>query len=199
MQLSIRKLAGALALGAASLGASSAAYADVTYDGVTFTTSWSGNELTVEIDAAGRTGGWADALTIGSLEVKGIGTFDSVSLAGPGDASSWTIVANELNANGCVGGAQGGRNACAFGSHIGLTDDMIFKFTFGGDNLDLTNPHLKVAFYGDGDRKVGSLLSVDVPTSPVPEPGEYAMLLAGLGVLGMVAHRKRKSVGLSAA
>ena len=56
MQLSIRKLAGALALGAASLGASSAAYADVTYDGVTFTTSWSGNELTVEIDAADRTG-----------------------------------------------------------------------------------------------------------------------------------------------
>jgi hypothetical protein len=29
-------------------------------------------------------------------------------------------------------------------------------------------------------------------TNPVPEPGTYAMLLAGLGVLGFVAHRRKQ-------
>jgi MYXO-CTERM domain-containing protein len=72
---------------------------------------------------------------------------------------------------------------------VGLTDDMVFQFTFSGDALDLSNPHLKVAFYdGDGTQTVGSLLSVNV--AAVPETGEYAMLLAGLGVVARLRRRR---------
>lgn len=185
MKFGTRILAAALL----ATGSMTVAHAGTTVDGVTFSTSYAGNVLTVEIDAAGHTGGWASATTIGALEVKDVGNFDSVLMSGPGAASGWNLVANELNANGCAGGGQGGRNACAFGRHVGLTDDMVFKFTFSGGTIDLTNPHLKVAFYnGDGTKKVGSLLSVNV--AAVPEPGQYAMLLAGLGVVGLLRRRR---------
>ncbi|TFW15389.1 PEP-CTERM sorting domain-containing protein [Massilia arenosa] len=69
---------------------------------------------------------------------------------------------------------------------------MVFQFTFTGDGVDLSDPHLKVAFYGTGANKVGSLLSENVPAQPVPEPGEWAMLLAGLGVAGVAARWRRR-------
>ena len=58
MTISIKKALSIWAFVAASLGVSSMAHAQLTFDGVTFTTSFSGNVLTVEIDAAGRSGGW---------------------------------------------------------------------------------------------------------------------------------------------
>jgi hypothetical protein len=165
------------------------AHASLTFQGVTFTTSYAGNVLTVEIDAANPTGDWSTATTIGALEVKGIGTFSGVTFTGPGAAAGWSVVPNELNASGCVGGAQLGRNACASGAHVPLSDNMIFTYTFTGQP-NLTDPTIKVAFYnGDNPDKVGSLLSMDVPA--VPEPGEYAMLGGGLLLLGSLLTRKR--------
>ena len=176
----------------ACLGFSSAAQAQLTYQGVTFTTSWSGNVLTVEIDAANPTGDWATATTIGALQVKDIGTWDSLTLSGPGGSSGWTILPNELSANGCDGGTQGNMRACAFGTHVTLTNDMIFTFTFTGGTQDFSSPHLKVMFFeGDGEQKVGSLLSMNVPA--IPEPGTYAMLLGGLGVLALARRRAIKA------
>ena len=37
----------------------------------------------------------------------------------------------------------------------------------------------------------GSSLDVITPVSPVPEPGKYALLLAGLGVVALVVLRRR--------
>jgi hypothetical protein len=34
-----------------------------------------------------------------------------------------------------------------------------------------------------------------VLTTPVPEPETYAMMLAGLGLLGVVARRRKQGVG----
>ncbi|WP_167758656.1 PEP-CTERM sorting domain-containing protein [Zemynaea arenosa] len=180
----------AAALMVAGLGIGGA-QASETFQGVTFTTSYVGNVLTVEIDAAARNGDWALATTIGALQVKDVGTFDSVSMTGPGAASSWAISPLELDANGCMGGSHVGMNACASGTHVALTDDMIFTYTFTGTGLDLTDPHLKVNFFvGDNDQKVGSLLSENI--AAVPEPGEYAMLLGGLAVIGLALKRRAR-------
>jgi hypothetical protein len=162
------------------------------FQGVTFTSSWEGNVLTLEIDAAHPTGDWATATTIGALQLKDVGTFSDVTLtAAPGGAANWTLSSRELNANGCGGGGHGGSGLCFSGNHVALTDDMVFQFTFNGGATDLASPHLKVNLFGDnGGRKVGSLLSENIPMAPVPEPQTWAMLAGGLAVLGATARRR---------
>jgi hypothetical protein len=186
-----RRIAIPLAL-AAALGFASAATnaGTLTFQGVTFTTSFTGNLLTLEIDAANPTGDWATATTLGALGIKDVGTFDSVALtSAPAGAATWTINNMELSANGCATGGNA-QTLCAFGSHVLLANDMVFQFTFTGGTQDFTSPHLKVAFYtGDGDQKVGSLLSQNIPA--VPEPATYGMLLAGLGLVGALARGRR--------
>lgn len=178
---------------AAALGMSSAAHAQLTFQGVTFTPSFSGNVMTLEIDAANPTGDWLTADTLGALHIKGIGSWDSVVMTGPGAASGWSLGSQELNANGCEGGGPGGiASICALGTPVALTDDMVFTFTFTGGTQDFTMPHIKVLMFGDGsDRKVGSLMSLDVPA--IPEPSTYAMLLGGLGILALARRKAKKA------
>lgn len=180
----------------ALLGAGAIASAQagtVEFQGVDFTSSWSGNVLTLEIDAANPTGSWAGATSLGALQLKDLGSFDSVSLtAAPGGAANWTLSSNELNANGCSGGGHAGASLCYSGAHVALTNDMVFQFTFSGGNVDPTSPQLKVNMFGaDGDKKVGSLMGEHLVVSAVPEPQTYAMMLGGLGLLGFMARRKR--------
>jgi hypothetical protein len=172
--------------------AASAGAGTLTFQGVTFTSSWTNNVLTLEIDAANRGGDWAGATTIGALQLKDIGSFSSVALtAAPGGATNWTLSSQELNANGCAGGAHAGTSLCYSGPHVALTDDMVFQFTFAGGAPALESPHVKVNLFGDsGDRKVGSLLSQNI--SPVPEPQAYAMLFGGLAVLGAIGRRRKQ-------
>ncbi len=182
----------------ALLGAGTIASAQagtVEFQGVDFTSSWSGNVLTLEIDAANPTGSWADATSLGALQLKDLGSFDSVSLtAAPGGAASWTLSSNELNANGCAGGGHAGASLCYAGAHVALTDDMVFQFTFSGDNVDPTSPQLKVNMFGaNGDKKVGSLMGEHLVVSAVPEPQTYAMMFGGLGLLGFMARRRKRS------
>jgi hypothetical protein len=182
--LSILLAAGAIA---------SAQAGTLEYQGVSFTSTWTDNVLTLEIDAAHRTGDWAAATTIGALQLKDLGRFDSVSLtSAPGGAANWTLSSSELNANGCGGGAHIGASLCFSGEHVALSDDMVFKFTFNGSATDFSSPHVKVNFFeGDGGRKVGSLLSQNIPLQPVPEPQSYAMMLGGLALMGVVARRRK--------
>jgi hypothetical protein len=181
---------------AALLGAGALASAQagtINYQGVDFTSSWSGNVLTLEIDAANPTGGWAGATSLGALQLKDLGSFDNVSLtAAPGGATNWSLSSNELNANGCSGGGHAGASLCYSGAHVALADDMLFQFTFSGGNFDPTSPQLKVNMFGaDGDKKVGSLMGEHLVVSAVPEPQTYALMLGGLGLLGVMARRKR--------
>jgi hypothetical protein len=157
------------------------------FQGVTFSTSSVGNVLTLEIDAGNPTGDWADAVSMDTIAVKNVGSFDSVSLAGPG--GGWTFSPSELNADGCSGGSST-NNACFFSAPVPLTDDMIFTFTYTGGVQDFGAPTLKVRFLDDEGNKEGSLLSMTIPP-PIPEPETYALMLAGLGVVGLMARRRR--------
>ena len=181
---------------AALLGAGTLASAQagtIEYQGVDFTSSWSGNVLTLEVDAANPTGSWAGASSLGALQLKDLGSFDSVSLtAAPGGATNWTLSSKELNANGCTGGSHAGSSLCYSGAHLALTDDMVFQFAFSGGNVDPTSPQLKLTMFGaDGNKKVGSLMGEHLVVSAVPEPQTYALMLGGLGLLGVMARRKR--------
>jgi hypothetical protein len=182
-------IAGLIAAGAVT----SASAGTLTYQGVTFTSSWSGNVLSLEIDAAHPTGDWLTATTLGALQIKDIGTFDSVSLtSAPAGAMSWTLSSDELTATGCNGGSHVGMSLCYSGTHVALTDDMLYQFTFTGTNTDFTSPHLKVQmFNGAGGDKVGSLLSMNIPVAAVPEPETYAMMFGGLAALAALARRRK--------
>jgi hypothetical protein len=183
---------------AALLGAGTLASAQagtIEFQGVDFTSSWSGNVLTLEVDAANPTGSWAGATSLGALQLKDLGSFDSVSLtAAPGGAANWALSSSELNANGCSGGGHAGTSLCYSGAHVALTDDMVFQFTFSGGNVDPTSPQLKVNLFGaDGNKKVGSLMGEHLVVSAVPEPQTYALMFSGLGLLGFMARRRKRS------
>jgi hypothetical protein len=187
----IRTTVLAALLGAGTLASAQAGILE--FQGVDFTSSWSGNVLTLEIDAANPTGSWAGATSLGALQLKDLGSFDNVALtAAPGGATNWTLSSSELNANGCTGGGHAGTSLCYSGAHVALTDDMVFQFTFSGGNPNPIAPQLKVNMFGpEGDKKVGSLMGEHLVVSAVPEPQTYAMMLGGLGLLGFMARRKR--------
>jgi hypothetical protein len=155
---------------AALLGATTmTAHAGVlTLDGVTFTSSWSSNVLTLEIDAAQRSGGWSGATGLAALAIKGVGTYSSVSVSSaPGGTSGWNLSKSELKASGCSGVSNGaaGSRMCFYGQQLALADDMVFKFTFDGASVATNEPHVKVEFVDAGGNKVGSLLSQVLPAS----------------------------------
>lgn len=167
------------------------AYAQETHHGVTFTPSWSGNVLTLEIDAANPTDSWEDATMLGALQIKEVGTWTSLTVTGP-DGGTWTLSPDELTANGCTGGSSGGQRACYSGAGIALTDDMLFTFTFTGGVQDLTFPHIKVNMLNAEGEQIGAVSIGRVHA--IPEPATYAMLLGGLAVLGAAWRLRRGTV-----
>jgi hypothetical protein len=178
--MKLRLTALAALLGAATTMTAQAGV--LTLDGVTFTSNWSGNMLTLEIDAANRSGGWSGAAGLAALAIKGVGTYSSVSVSGaPGGTSAWNLSTSELKASGCSGTSNGaaGSRMCFYGQQIALADDMVFKFTFTGANVATNEPHVKVEFVDAKGNKVGSLLSQVLPastttttTTPTPAPAQ---------------------------
>jgi len=172
MNKTIKKFLLGSLLGAASITSAHAGL--LTYQGVTFTSAWSGNVLTLEIDAAGRNGDWTKATGLAALGLNGIGNYTGVSVStAPGGASAWKTSSSELNASGCSGGTNGqaGSRLCFFGQQIALADNMVFSFTFSGSDIQAVDPHVKVEFVNSKGKKVGSLLSQTLPASPKTSSG----------------------------
>jgi hypothetical protein len=140
----------------------------LTYQGVTFESSWLGEVLTLQIDAAGHKDGWAGATGLAALELDGIGNYTSMSVsAAPRGAMGWTASSSELNAQGCSGrtNGQAGSRLCFFGQQIALADDMVFSFAFNGNAVRTVDPHVKVIFVDSKGKKAGNLLSQNLPAS----------------------------------
>lgn len=154
---------------AAGLGTAHAGV--LSFQDVVFTTSWSDNVLTLEIDAARHSGDWSRATSLGALSLKDIGSFTGVSVtAAPQGATAWRLTSKELNANGCAGGggaSRAGTALCISGAPIALSDNMVFTFTFTGGTPDLDEPHLKVSFLDASKNKAGGLLSQRITSAPL--------------------------------
>lgn len=197
MNSKINKLLGGIALTFAGLIPLSASAGLLTFDGATFSSSWAGDILTIEIDAAPShlTGGWAAATKISAIAINDVGSITSasdVSLDAPGtsfdgDIEGWGLSASNTSCQSTDSTSY--NHACWWGSET-LTDNMMFNFTFASSVANHTDtPHLKVRFLDANNDKVGSLLSMDLPSVNVPEPGTLALF--GLGLVVLVGVRRK--------
>jgi hypothetical protein len=87
-----------------------------------------------------------------------------------------------------------------FGTRLGLyrpnalqENDWVTWDVTGLGNSTLTNMYVKVAGAGPNANGWWAKYTPIVPSVPVPEPEAYAMLLAGLGLLGYTVSRKKKT------
>ncbi|CAM8670038.1 PEP-CTERM protein-sorting domain [Comamonadaceae bacterium] len=79
-----------------------------------------------------------------------------------------------------------------------LPTSSVFTHGINMTGLNSENKNLQAIYSNDTDTAVTKMLVIGAfvqgesfPVTPVPEPETYAMLLAGLGVLGAVARRRK--------
>jgi hypothetical protein len=196
----LKKSLAALALGFSGL----ASAGTLTSQGVTFNT-WAVDSDTMGLqilNVLNATGNWAPAQFLKSFEVKNVAFGSGAEVAsasiasGPGSFAS--TVSAGLSANG--GCATGGTPGACFVSSpaVTLTNNMTWTIDFtasSGGTLNFDNAHLKVQFLTNATdtKATGDLLSQNIVTA-VPEPETYAMMLAGLGLMGAIVRRRKNKV-----
>lgn len=150
---------------------------------------------------------WSDVVeTVEAKDFLSAGTFSNLSLvSAPGGVGDWTLSPDELNANGCTGGAHVGTNICAGaigGSYpgaplIGPGQILSWVFQFDTTSTLASTGHIKYEYEDSSGNKVGSLGSWDIgiqpPPSSVPEPG--TLILFGSALAGLAALRLRRRRG----
>jgi hypothetical protein len=113
-------------------------------------------------------------LQIGNYTGAGVG------LGTSGDAVNVYNSSGVLQANVSFGASPAGPTFATFNNAAGLNNTTISLLSAVGVNG---------AFKAANDQfEIGSPGSI---AAPVPEPGTYAMLLAGLGLIGAVARKRR--------
>jgi hypothetical protein len=85
-----------------------------------------------------------------------------------------------MSCSGDTNGKAGSRQ-CFFAQQVALSDDMVFRLAFSGNAVQALEPHVKVEFVDSAGKTAAE----------VPEPRNIALLPAGLGLMGLVAQRKR--------
>lgn len=204
--------------GLASLVYAGVGYAanTVTVDGAIYSLTYSGSALpdadplnetfriTLGIDTNAYTGGGSFLDNV-AIKVSSGGTASLFSA--PGGTGNWSLLAGGLNASGCSGSgagfncANGGANfgngvAVTTGNGAGIDYAFTFDVTMANGALftGLDEASIKARYVNSDNRKVGTLVSENITLS-VPEPESYAMLLAGLGLMGLIPRRRKQQDG----
>lgn len=174
---------------AAALALSSAPASALTVDNITYSLTHS------LVSAAAGTETWS--LTLGILNESTDGRTAVTSLAfnrPDGFVSAtlpgWTTMSGGLNASGCSGSG----NFFCFAGYAAAAPSMSFTFslTAAAGALDAYAPDFKIDWIGSQNNY--DLVSLPLASvNAVPEPETYAMMLAGLGLMGAMVRRRRKS------
>ena len=192
MQHSLKKtiLAAALALAGAQAGAVTVWTLDNTSsggatEGLTYT-------LTGDL-ATGSFNLFIEGINVAGVDTRGGRTFlEDLSFSPPTGYTGATLggisaIDGGLNASGCNGT---GNFFCFDGVHQAVSGStMSLDFTITASSFEGYVPHLKVDWNGSENNY--NLVSQNM-VAAVPEPETYAMLLAGLGAMGVVARRRQK-------
>ncbi|MDQ1924504.1 PEP-CTERM sorting domain-containing protein [Massilia pseudoviolaceinigra] len=130
------------------------------------------------------------AISTGKLGASLTFTFDKTD----GRHGSWTVANNDVKNNVKLDlvfamHVAGGSSAWLFDNEVlgaGATST-------GSWTLNALNPGGKLADYSNLTIFARDLskTAFEVPTTPVPEPENYAMLLAGLGLIGFMSRRRK--------
>lgn len=210
----------ALVAGLAALAFAGASHAAVTFEGASYSLEYSGFALP-DADLSHET--FRISLNIDTNTYSGAGSFlDQVAIKvsssvfafslfdAPGGIPVWALQSGGINAFGCSGNGNGfmcadglansGKGvAVTTGNGVGTDYSFVFDVTVNNGSLftgDLA-ASIKARYVdGNGDY-IGGLLSQNITL--VPEPEIYAMMIAGLGLVGLMARRKRKLQGRVAA
>lgn len=210
------KIRNTVLAGLASLFITGGGYANasVTVDGATYSLTYSGAALpsldplfqtfrvTLGIDTNNYSGGGS---FLDSVAIKVSSGVASASLfSAPGGTGSWSLLAGGLNSSGCSGGGSGwvcadglansGKGlAITTGNGAGIDYAFAFDVTMASGALftGINAASIKALYVDTAGNKIGSIVSVPI-TLAVPEPETYAMMLAGLGLMGFVAKRRKE-------
>jgi len=207
-----RRFASALLCGLTSLlfAASGHAASSVDFDGSIWSLTYSGEPLaasateetfriSLNVDADGYFGGFSSIDQAGFEAVRGADSFLAASLlSAPFGVSNWELVISNTTGDGCIDSSNGAVCASSvnvFSSGVPVPTDgpgIDYQWVFdlsvtpGGLETRADEAQLRARFAGPGDAKHLYVGQVTL----VPEPGSYALLLAGLALVTLGVRRR---------